>query len=385
MTSPPLGAALVLARRHAVRLPAVEVALADAPGRVLADDVVARADLPAANASAMDGWAVRAADLPGVLRVVGESRAGAPWPETLAPGEAVRISTGALVPGGADTILRAEEGTDDGHRLRTDAAPGIGLDIRFAAEDLRRGHPVLRAGTVIGAHHIGALAASGHGAVPCLRRPTARVVTTGSELVPPGGPTGRSTIFDSNGPGLTAQLRAAGADVTDAITVDDDPRAVRDAVAGAITGCDLLLVAGGLSVGRHDHVRAALEYVGTQPVFTRLAMRPGRPTTLGRVGPCRVLAVPGNPAAAAVGTHLLGRALLRTDVPWTRMPLGTALPSARRLDEVVRCRDEGGHAVPLPDQGSGSVSSVAGADLLAWLPWGRTAFPAGASIWVSRL
>lgn len=385
MTAPHLDDALGAARGLALDTAAEQVALAHVVGRVLADDVTARADLPAADASAMDGWAVLAADLPGDLMVVGESRAGSPWSGELRTGQAVRISTGALVPRGADTILRLEEGSDDGWTLRSASTPGLGRDIRFAAEDLRRGRTVLAAGTRVRAHHVGVLAAAGHATVPCHARARAVVVATGSELVDPGGPVTHGTIFDSNRHAIAAQLHDAGADVRWARTVPDDPGATLAAMRHAVGDADLVVVAGGLSVGRHDHVRAALQEVGFAPAFSRLSMRPGRPTTLGAVGDVRVLAVPGNPAAAFVAVHLLGRALLGAEAPWTRMALAADVAAAPGLDLVVRCRDDGGLAMPLPQQGSGLVSSIAGADLLAWIPPSPTPLPAGTFVQVSRL
>lgn len=385
MISPPLGAALIAARRLALPAVAEPVGLDDLLGRVLAADVPARADLPAADSSAMDGWAVRAADLPGSVRVVGESRAGVPFHGTVGPGEATRLSTGALVPDGADTVLRAEDGEEQGGVLTTAASPRIGRDIRFGAEDLHAGAPVLRAGTYLNGPRVGAVAAAGHAHAMCRVPPSVAVVTTGSELVDPGGPVGHGTVFDSNRHGLRAQVLEAGGRVVSHVTVEDDAARVRAALADAVEAADMVVVAGGLSIGRHDHVRAGLHDLGLRPTFSRMAMRPGRPTTLGTIGECRVLAVPGNPAAAAVGVHLLGRALLGTEVPWQPMPLAAPMSSGGHLDEVIRCRVVSGRAVPLPNQGSGSISSLAGADVLAWLPWGRRHFAAGDPVQVSRL
>lgn len=385
MISPPLATALQAARRLALPVVAEEVPLDRLLGRVLARDVPARAPLPAADSSAMDGWAVRAADIPGTVMVIGESRAGVPFDGTVGPGEATRISTGALVPAGADTVLRAEDGTERDGRLRTDVAPERGRDIRFGAEDLREGEPVLRAGTRINGVRVGAVAAAGHAGVMCRVPPAMAVVTTGSELVDPGGPVGHGTVFDSNRHGLRAQLEEAGGRVVSHVTVEDDAERVRAALAHAVDAADLVVVAGGLSIGRHDHVRAGLHQLGLSPVFSRMAMRPGRPTTLGTVDGRRVLAVPGNPAAAAVGVHLLGRALLGTEVPWQPMPLAAPMQSAARLDEVMRCTVVNGRVQPLPKQGSGSISSLAGADVLAWLPWGRRHFARGDLVQVSRL
>lgn len=385
MISPPLGAALQAARRLALPVTAEEVPLDRLLGRVLAHDVMARADLPAADSSVMDGWAVRAADLPGVVRVVGESRAGAPFSGTVGPGEAVRISTGALLPDGADTVLRVEDGAEEGGVMRTMTGPERGRDVRFRAEDLRRGDTLLRAGTTLNGVRVGAVAAAGHATAMCRVPPAVAVITTGSELVDAGGPVGHGTVFDSNRHGVRAQVEEAGGRVVMHVTVEDDPAQVRRVLADAVAGADLVVVAGGLSVGRHDHVRASLQDMGMTPAFSRLAMRPGRPTTLGTLGGCRVLAVPGNPASATVGVHLIGRALLGTEMPWEPMPLAGPMQSLARLDDLMRCRLAGGRAVPLPRQVSSSITSLAGADVLAWLPWGRSRFHAGDVVQVSRL
>lgn len=385
MISPPLGAALQVARRLALPVTAEEVPLDCLLGRVLATDVPARADLPAADSSVMDGWAVRAADLPGSVRVVGESRAGVPFSGRMGPGEAVRISTGALLPDGADTVLRVEDGTEKGGAMHTPVGPEQGRHVRFRAEDVRRGDAVLRAGTLLNGVRVGAVAAAGHATAMCRVAPAVAVITTGSELVEAGGPVGHGTVFDSNRHGVRAQVEEAGGRVVMHVTVEDDPARVRHVLADAMEGAELVVVAGGLSVGRHDHVRAALHEMGMRPAFSRLAMRPGRPTTLGTVSACRVLAVPGNPASATVGVHLIGRALLGTEVPWQPMRLAEPVQSLARLDDLIRCRIVGDRVVPMPRQVSSSVSSLAGADALAWLPWGRGRFAAGDVVQVSRL
>lgn len=385
MTGPPLAAALVRARRLAVPIACEWVPLARIVGRTLGEDVVSRIDLPAADSAAMDGWAVRAVDVPGVLRRVGESRAGAPWDGILARGQAVRISTGALIPSGADAVLRAEEGSEDGEMVLARAAPAPGRDVRNAAEDLRVGKVVLAAGVRLDAHRVGAVAAAGHAGAVCRTMIDVAIIVTGSELVEPGEPARHGSVFDSNRYGLMAQTQAAGARVVVARSVPDDSDGVRRALADGLASAGLLVVAGGLSVGRHDHVRAALADLGMSTVVGGIAMRPGRPTTIGTVGHTRVLAVPGNPAAAAIGFHLLGRALLGAEAPWTRLPLGISWQSRRHADDVLRCTEVGGVAEPVTAQGSASVSSLAEADVLAWLPWGTRSFPAGTPVRVSRL
>ena len=380
-----LADALAEARRLAIVLPAEPVELSDAVGRVLADDVTSLVDLPAGDASLMDGWAVRCADLPGSVTVVGESRAGAPWPGSMGPGQAVAISTGGLLPGGADAVLRSEDGLQQGDQLTSSVALSPGHHVRPASEDLRRGEVLLPMGTRVAAHHIGAIAAAGHAAVACRGVPRVAVVACGSELLEPGQPPEHGMVFDANRHGLAAQLQAAGAQVCSAVAAPDDAHATRRAIERAMDGAHLLVVAGGMSVGAHDHARAALDALGLVPSFTRLAVRPGQPSCMGVIGECRVLAVPGNPGAAAIGVHVLGRALLGAEAHQARMPLAAAVDPHPGLSLVLRCRDDDGCVRPIALQASGSVTPTVHADLLAWIPPGDSPLEAGADVLTWRL
>ena len=380
-----LADALAEARRLAIVLPAEPVELGDAVGRVLADDVTSLVNLPAGDASLMDGWAVRCADLPGSVTVVGESRAGAPWPGSIGPGQAVAISTGGLLPGGADAVLRSEDGLQQGDQLTSSVALSPGHHMRPASEDLRRGEVLLPMGTRVAAHHIGAIAAAGHAAVACRGVPRVAVVACGSELLEPGQPPEHGMVFDANRHGLAAQLQAAGAQVCSALAAPDDAQATRRAIEHAMDGAHLLVVAGGMSVGAHDHARAALDALGLVPSFTRLAVRPGQPSCLGVIGECRVLAVPGNPGAAAIGVHVLGRALLGAEAHQARMPLAAAVDPHPGLSLVLRCRDDDGRVRPIALQSSGSVTPTAQADLLAWIPPGDSPLAAGTDVATWRL
>ena len=380
-----LADALAEARRLAIVLPAEPVELGDAVGRVLADDVTSLVDLPAGDASLMDGWAVRCADLPGSVTVVGESRAGAPWPGSIGPGQAVAISTGGLLPGGADAVLRSEDGLQQGDQLTSSVALSPGHHVRPASEDLRRGEVLLPMGTRVAAHHIGAIAAAGHAAVACRGVPRVAVVACGSELLEPGQPPEHGMVFDANRHGLAAQLQAAGAQVCSALAAPDDAQATRRAIEHAMDGAHLLVVAGGMSVGAHDHARAALDALGLVPSFTRLAVRPGQPSCMGVIGECRVLAVPGNPGAAAIGVHVLGRALLGAEAHQARMPLAAAVDPHPGLSLILRCRDNDGRVRPIALQSSGSVTPTAQADLLAWIPPGDSPLAAGTDVATWRL
>jgi molybdopterin molybdotransferase len=380
-----LADALAEARRLAIALPAEPVELSAVVGRVLADDVTSLVDLPAGDASLMDGWAVRSADLPGAVTVVGESRAGAPWPRSLGPRQAVAISTGGLLPDGADAVLRSEDGLQQGDQLTSSVALSPGHHVRPGSEDLRRGEVLLPMGTRVAAHHIGAIAAAGHAAVACRGIPRAAVVACGSELLEPGQPPEQGMVFDANRHGLAAQLQAAGAQVCSAVAAPDDARATRRAIEHALDAAHLLVVAGGMSVGAHDHTRAALDDLGLVPSFTRLAVRPGQPSCMGVIGECRVLAVPGNPGAAAIGVHVLGRALLGAEAHQARMPLAAAVDPHPGLSLVLRCRDDDGRVRPIALQSSGSVAPTAQADLLAWIPPGDSPLAAGDDVATWRL
>jgi molybdopterin molybdotransferase len=282
-------------------LPAEEVALADALGRVLAEDVTAAVDLPPFVNSAMDGFAVRSGPSGRRLTVVGESRAGAPADRALGDGEAIRISTGAMLPEGADAVLQIELVSEDGDSIVLNDEVQPGRNTRSAGEDVRAGTPVLQAGTTLGPAEIGMAASAGRGSLHCGRRPRVTVIGTGDELVGPGDELGPGQIHDSNGPMLSALVRRAGADVR-ALRVEDDRVATVAAVEQALADTDVLLLSGGVSVGPHDHVKPALEANGVEEVFWRVALRPGKPTWFGvkRDDPgVLVLGLPGKPGSAS--------------------------------------------------------------------------------------
>ncbi|CAB4917311.1 unannotated protein [freshwater metagenome] len=337
----------------AVGLGVERVALDRCADRTAAADVLARGALPRFASSAMDGWAVRAADLAGagagrpvVLRATGESAAGHPSAATVAAGTAMRISTGARIPDGADAVVRIEETAPAGDdvAVAVDVAPG--RDVRRAGEDVAAGAVVVRAGERLGPGHVALLAGLGVVAVDVRARPRAVVVITGDEVVPLGragagpvpvgrtpdgaGPSdpgaGRASppgpvdhelpdgrLHDVGGPALAALLTAAGADVVAVRHVGDDLAATTAALADV--DADLVLTCGGMSVGEHDHVRRALADLGADERVSGLALQPGRPTWLGALpGPAGarpVLALPGNPGAALTVAALLAVPLLR--------------------------------------------------------------------------
>lgn len=381
--------ALELVRGLALRPPAEPVALEELAGRILAEDVRARGDHPAFTNSAMDGYALRAADAgDGPLRVVGESRAGEPFAGTVGPGEAIRISTGAELPEGADSILKVEDAVEEDGALRASAAPS-GAFVRCRGEDVHLGQALLRAGHAVAPHEVAAVAGAGHARVACLRRPRVAVLGSGDEVVEAGGELGPGQVFDANRPGVAAQAQAAGARVVAREVVVDDREATVASLAALLDGRDgeapdLLVTTGGVSVGRHDHLRPALEACGVRELLYGVQIRPGHPLWIGRRGDQLVLGLPGNPVSAAVCFHAFGRPLLGRGDSWERrLPMAERYVKQTPRTELVRCAEEDGALRPLPRQGSHAITSLAGATHLAVAE--RAEIAAGEPVRTSRL
>jgi molybdopterin molybdotransferase len=372
-------------------LPDEELVVADALGRVLAEDVVAAHDVPSFANSAMDGFAIRSGPEGRALRVVGESRAGSPSPVTVADGEAVRISTGAAVPDGADAILPAESARDDGDTVTVQEDVPAGNHVRGPGEDLRAGATVIAAGTLLGPAELGLLVEAGRATVRCGRRPRVAVLATGDELVAPGEPLAHGQLHNSNAITLGALARRSGAELVHTSEVADDAAATRAAIERALDGTDAVLLTGGVSVGPHDHVKPALAALGVEEVFWRVALRPGKPMWFGRRGSQLVFGLPGNPVSAIVCFLLFARpalaALQGVAVPPQRgrAVLGEAVPRQRTREEAVRVRLEDGRAIPTGPQGSHQLSSMLGADALAIVPRGEGRLEAGAEVEIERI
>jgi molybdopterin molybdotransferase len=384
--------------RVAGPLPAEPVAISDALGRVLAEDVASADAVPGFDSSAMDGYAVRAADLAGApisLAVVAESRAGHPAQRALQVGEAFAISTGAMVPAGADSVVRVEDTEGSEGEVTINVVPKVGANIRRAGEDIEAGETVIRAGTEIDAAVAGVIASIGIGEVACARRPRVTVLTTGDELREPGTPLEPGTIRNSNAYTLRGLIDAAGAELIESRIVPDDRDATRQMLDEALAG-DVVVVSGGVSVGEHDHVRPALDALGVEQVFWGVALRPGKPTYFGVRGDTLAFGLPGNPVSAMVTFDLFARPALRAllgaqDRP---RPRATAI-----LDEdyakqpgrahVIRCRlelrDDGWHARPTKDQGSHVLTSMLDADAYAIAPTDSGDLPAGSRVEIQLL
>jgi molybdopterin molybdotransferase len=368
-------------------LPAADVAVTESLGLVLAEDVTADHDVPAFANSAMDGFAVRAGDPGRRLRVVGESRAGAPFAGVVGDGEAVRISTGAAVPEGADGVLQVELVDDDGDTILARDAVAAGRNLRHPGEDLRAGETVLRAGTRIGPAELGVAIGAGRAAVRCARRPRVAIVTTGDELAAAGDALVPGRIHDTNGPTLAALAHRAGAEVAGIGHVGDDLEATRRVIEQALDAADMVVLAGGVSVGPHDHVKPALAQIGVRELLWRIALRPGKPTWMGERDGKLVLGLPGNPVSAYVTFLLFARpalvALQGGDpaVPRTTARLGVAVPRHPDRDEMVRVRHApDGSVHPTGPQASHVLSSLVGADALALVPRGDGDLAAGAEV-----
>jgi molybdopterin molybdotransferase len=304
--------ALALVLAAARPLAAERVGLEEAAGRVLAEDARSALDLPPFDRSAMDGFAVRAADTAqGVpLRIAGAVQAGQVG-EQLEPATAVQINTGAAIPPGADAVLQVELAqVDDGH-VTPERALEPGRHIRFRGEDVRAGDVLARAGDRLSLPRLSALASVGLGDVAVHRRARLHVLVTGDELLPLGAPPEPGRIYESNGLMVRRLAAAAGAEIHDLGVIGDDREATIAKVRAGLEG-DVLVVSGGVSVGPHDHVKPAFEASGVEEVFWRVRIKPGKPLWFGRQGDTLVFGLPGNPLSAIVCFSVFIEPALRT-------------------------------------------------------------------------
>jgi molybdopterin molybdotransferase len=373
--------------RARVRALGVErVGLDEALDRILGEDVIAGAPLPPFDNSAMDGFAIRAGDTVGAsesepvkLSVIGESRAGTPAPGPVGAGQAVAISTGAVLPAGADAVIPLEDVGGDDSAIEIVAETTGGKFVRRRGDDIETGAEVLPAGTVVGPAELGVLASLGIPMISCTRRPRVSLVISGDELARPGAELAPGQIHDSNAFTLGALTKLAGAELASTEHVGDDLAAIR-AVLERSLEADLTVISGGVSVGRHDHVRAALADLGVEQRFWGVAIRPGRPTWFGtQSSGALVFGIPGNPVSAMVGFTLLVRPALMVmqgaspDRRRTTAVLEREYPKQPGRAHAVRCRLElradGWHAIPTrPEQASHILTSMLGADALALIP-----------------
>ena len=378
----------ILAR--AQPLPTEPVALREAAGRVLAESARARVDLPPFPSSAMDGFAVRAADTPGTLPVAFRIPAGSPAAEILPAGAAAAIATGGVVPDGADAVVPIERVSESDGRIEIPEPVPPGAHIRPRGGDVEEGAVVVAEGTRLGAAQIGALAAAGIPGVTCSVRPKVAVLATGSELRAPGESLERGQIFESNGVLIGAALAAAGAEVEHLPVVADEQEAHREALSRGLEA-DVLVTSGGVSMGPHDLVRRVAAELGVEEVFWGVAVKPGKPLSFGVRGATLAFGLPGNPVSCLVSSllfvapALLARqGLARPGPAFETGRAAVALRQNPRRDEFVRARrrfEEGGVALePVSGQESHMIVRAATADALIHVPRGTGEVPAGATL-----
>ncbi|MBM7811748.1 molybdopterin molybdotransferase [Saccharothrix algeriensis] len=377
-------------------MPAGPLPIADCLGLALAEDLVAPVALPPFDNSAMDGYAVRAADVaatPVVLPVTDDIPAGRTALTPLGPGTAQRIMTGAPLPAGADAVVQVEW-TDGGTgSVRVDRGVAEGANVRRAADDVAAGTTVLRAGTPLGPAQLGLAAALGFGALPVRRRPRVLVLSTGSELVAPGVPLEPGQIYESNGVMLAAAVREAGGEAELLRFVPDDVAVFHEAVGARLAGFDLLLTSGGVSAGAYEVVKDA--FTGRGVEFTKVAMQPGGPQGAGRYLGVAVATLPGNPVSAQVSFEVFIRPALRASMglpdaerPVVRARLSAPLTSPAGRTQFRRGKYDpvsGRVVTPVGGPGSHLLSALALSDCLIEVPEDVTELAAGADVAVRLL
>jgi molybdopterin molybdotransferase len=380
---------------HVQPLPGERVPLATAAGRVLAEDARSAVDLPPFASSAMDGFAVRAGDTPGRLPVVERIAAGRPAQRALLAGEAMAIATGGVVPDGADAVVPIEAVVEKDNEIEIANGLERGTHVRPRGGDLAAGEVVVGSGTMLRPAELGALAAAGVGDVLCAVRPSAAVVSTGSELRQVGDSLEPGQIFEANGVMLAAALAAAGCEVMPPVSVADDEEEHRAALERGLEA-DVLVTSGGVSVGPHDLVRKIEADLGVEEVFWKVAVKPGKPLSFGVRRGTLVFGLPGNPVSSLVCFELFVRPAVlafqgaREPGP-TFVPgeLATAVRRNPERDEFLRARLslDGAHVLvePLTGQESHMIARAATADALVLAPRGEGELPAGATVRFLRL
>ena len=380
------AAALVLELTPA--LASEHVSLAEAAGRVLAEDLVAESPLPPFPSSAVDGYAVRAADAGRTLHVRGESAAGRPFDGEVASGSAARILTGGVVPDGADCVVMVEDVEVLGEQVKVPPSLVAGTNFHKVGADLKTGDLILRAGVQLGAAEIGIAAATGRAQLQVSRRPRVALMSTGDELVEVGTTPGRGQIPDSNRWALLAALREAGAEVQLLGIAPDEAGALRRFVDEALVHADVLLTSGGVSVGTHDLVKPLLASLGTVHVG-RVKLKPGKPFTFATLREGRVaFGLPGFPVSSLITFEVFVRPALRKmqgfeqlQRPLLPVRLGfDARPTAERTEyQRVTLHREAGELVAetTGSQSSSRLMSLAGAHALIRVPAGDVTLKAG--------
>lgn len=301
--------ALAVIDSHKPTPPAERVAIAEAAGRVLAEDLTARNAMPPFASANMDGYAVGACLAGDTLTLIGESAAGHPFSGAVTPGTAIRISTGAMMPEGADRVLMKENAEESGTQITALSAPKAGEHVRPAASDVSVGAPLLSAGANLTPANLTLAAAAGYAALPVRQKLKIAILSSGDELRPVGMPLKSGEIFAANAIGLAALLTAWGAEVTDLGILPDTPNAPAN-ILPELNGFDIIIPIGGASIGDHDHMRPAFEAAEYSVLFSTVAMRPGKPCWMAEKSGQIIFGLPGNPASAFVCAFLFLRPLL---------------------------------------------------------------------------
>lgn len=367
------------------------ISLSETAGRVLAAPVVAAAESPRADVSTMDGYAVREGDAraSATLRVIGVSAAGASFSGSVGPGEAVRIFTGAAMPDGADRVVIQENVQGAGERAIIVQTPGQASFVRARGSDFGQGDEVVAAGARLTPGALVAAAGAGASEVSVTRRPRVVTMATGDELRAIDTPLDDAdSIPDSLGLGLAAMLTGMGAEMLGHHLLGDDLPALEAAAAQAVATADLIVVTGGASVGERDFAKAMFAPLGMKLLFSKVAIKPGKPVWLGRVGATLVIGLPGNPSSAMVTARLLlaplvagllGQARPET-LEWIDLPLAEPLPATGDRETFVRAALVDGRLVPLANQDSGGQRALAEAGWLVRCPAGQGQIDSGAMV-----
>ena len=370
-------------------------------GRVLAEDVISPVNVPQHDNSAMDGYAVRFADLKSdaesTLKIVGASFAGKPYQGTLAAGQAVRIMTGAVIPAGADSVVQQERARASADQVSVMPLPKKGTNTRSAGEDLRAGETALKRGQPIRPAEIGMMASLGIGEVAVYRKLRVAFFSTGDELVAVGTPLGPGQIYDSNRYTIYGLLMRLGCEVLDMGVIRDTPEDVEQAFKDAAQSADVVITSGGVSVGEADYVKQVLDRLG-EVLFWKIAMKPGRPLAYGKIGDAHFFGLPGNPVAVMVTFYQFVRdALLHLQGQTRTIPLPTQkvvctsaikkAPGRTEFQRGILSRDATGQwsVRTTGDQGSGILSSMSQANCFIILPTDQGNVPAGSEVDIQLL
>ena len=359
------------------------IALSDAAGRVLAAPVTATFDSPRSAVSTMDGYAVRDGDGP-ILRLVGTSAAGAKFTGGVGEGDAVRIFTGAALPDGATRVVIQENVTADGDRITINQT-SVATFVRQRASDFAIGDEVVASGSLLTPGALVAAAGAGASDVAVTRRPRVLTIATGDELRPVGSALDPEHIPDSLAPGLLALIAAMGAEMLGHQLIGDDLPALEAAAAAAVQRCDLLVVTGGASVGARDHAKAMFAPLGLELLFSKVAIKPGKPVWLGRVGDTWVMGLPGNPSSAMVTARLLLAPLVArllgqqypAPIDWLTLPLAASLPTTDDRETFIRATLGSAGLTPLANQDSGGQRALGLARWLIRCPAGQAPLDPG--------